>query len=142
MSLAGEIDWIAKNKVIDAYRDRDGLAWDNPKLAQLDLVYHDLRPAKSLAAKLGLERLVTEDSVVAAATEPPATTRAWFRGRCLSRFGSQIAAANWDSMVFDLGGEPLKRVAMMEPLRGTKDIVGPLLEECPDAGELIRRLGA
>ena len=128
--------------MIDAYRERDGLAWDNPKLAQLDLVYHDLRPTKSLAAKLGLERLVSEEAVAEAATRPPATTRAWFRGQCLAKFGTQIAAANWDSMVFDLGGEPLKRVAMMEPLRGTEDIVGPLLEECQDAGELIRRLGA
>jgi proteasome accessory factor A len=142
ISLADQLDWVAKRKLLEAYRTRDDLAWSHPKLAQLDLVYHDLRPGKALAPKLGLQRLVTEDDVHAAITEPPPTTRAWFRGMCLSRFPGEIAAANWDSMVFDLGGEPLKRVAMMEPLRGTADIVGPLLDGCPDAGELLRRLGA
>jgi proteasome accessory factor A len=142
MSLADQLDWVAKKKLFDAYRERDGLEWKHPKLAQLDLVYHDLRPGKGLADKLGLERLVTDAEVTAAVTEPPPTTRAWFRGRCLERFPGQIAAANWDSMVFDLGGEPLKRVAMMEPLRGTEEIVGPLLEGCADAGELLGRLGA
>ena len=142
MSLADQLDWVAKKKLLDAYRERDGLDWRHPKMAQLDLVYHDLRPGKSLADKLGLERLVTDAEVASAVSTPPPTTRAWFRGRCLDRFPGQIAAANWDSMVFDLGGEPLKRVAMMEPLRGTEEIVGPVLEDCDDAGELLRRLGA
>ena len=142
LSLADQIDWVAKKKLLDAYRERDGLDWKHPKLAQLDLVYHDVRPGRDLAGKLGLERLVTDSEVTSATAEPPPTTRAWFRGRCLARFPGQIAAANWDSMVFDLGGEPLKRVAMMEPLRGTEEIVGPLLEGCADAGELLARLGA
>jgi len=133
---------VAKKKLLDAYRERDGLDWKHPKLAQLDLVYHDLRPGKDLAAKLGLEHLVTEAEVRSATTHPPATTRAWFRGQCLERFPGQIASANWDSMVFDLGGEPLKRVAMMEPLRGTEEIVGPLLAGCDDAADLLGRLGA
>ncbi len=141
-SLADQLDWVAKKKVLEAYRERDGLEWRHPKLAQLDLVYHDLRPGKDLAAKLGLERLVTEAEAASAVVWPPPTTRAWFRGRCLDRFPGQIAAANWDSMVFDIDGEPLKRVAMMEPLRGTEEIVGPLMEGCEDAAELLRRLGA
>jgi len=141
-SLADQLDWVAKRKLLEAYRDRDSLEWRHPKLAQLDLVYHDLRPGRDLAAKLGLERLVTEAEVASAVSTPPSTTRAWFRGQCLERFPGQIAAANWDSMVFDVGGEPLKRVAMMEPLRGTEEIVGPVLEGCSDAGELLRRLGA
>jgi proteasome accessory factor A len=73
-------------------------------------------------------------------TEPPPDTRAYFRGRCLQRWGSSIAAANWDSLVFDLGTEPLKRVPMMEPLKGTAAIVDRLLEECSSPAELIARL--
>jgi proteasome accessory factor A len=142
MALAGQLDWVAKLKLFEAYRERDGLSWGHAKLAQLDLVYHDLRPEKDLAAKLGLEQLVSVADAERAATEPPRTTRAWFRGRCLARFPGEIAAANWDSMVFDLGGEPLKRVAMMEPLRGTADIVGEVLEGSSSAAELLRRLGA
>ena len=36
-------------------------------------------------------------------TEPPETTRAYFRGKCLQKWGADIVAANWDSLVFDLG---------------------------------------
>jgi proteasome accessory factor A len=142
MALAAQLDWVAKKKLFEAYRERDGLPWGHAKLAQLDLVFHDLRPEKDLAAKLGLEQLVAPADAERAMTEPPTTTRAWFRGRCLARFPGEIAAANWDSMVFDLGGEPLKRVAMMEPLRGTADIVGEVLEASSSAAELLRRLGA
>ena len=49
-------------------------------------------------------------------TEPPDDTRAYFRGKCLQRWGDDIVAANWDSLVFDIGGDPLRRVPMMEPL--------------------------
>jgi proteasome accessory factor A len=144
MSLAGELDWVAKYQLVGAYRDRHNLAWDDARLAQLDLQYHDLRPAKSLFNKLNMTRLVAEADVVAAITEPPTTTRAYFRGKCLQRFATAIAAANWDSMVFDLSPEKetLQRVPMMEPLRGTAAIVDRLFEGCNSPAELLERLGA
>ena len=80
--------------------------------------------------------------VLAAVSEPPADTRAYFRGRCLQRWGSSIAAANWDSMVFDLGSDPLRRVPMMEPLKGTAAMVDSLLEGCSSPTELLERLGS
>jgi proteasome accessory factor A len=51
-------------------------------------------------------------------------------------------AANWDSLVFDIGSDPLRRVPMMEPLRGTAAHVGRLLDECTTAAELLERLGS
>jgi Pup amidohydrolase len=80
--------------------------------------------------------------VAAAVSEPPTGTRAYFRGRCLQRWASSIAAANWDSIVFDLGGDPLRRVPMMEPLKGTAEMVDSLLEGCPSPAALLDRLGA
>ena len=50
MSLADQLDWVAKYRLIDGYRERHGLDWDDARLAALDLQYHDLRPEKSLAA--------------------------------------------------------------------------------------------
>jgi proteasome accessory factor A len=50
-------------------------------------------------------------------------------------------AANWDSIVFDIGMDPLRRVPMMEPLRGTKQLTGELLSSCSSAAELIAKLG-
>jgi proteasome accessory factor A len=51
-------------------------------------------------------------------------------------------AANWDSIVFDVGREPLRRVPMMEPLRGTADHVARLIDESDSAAELLDRLGS
>ncbi|HVM10696.1 MAG TPA: depupylase/deamidase Dop [Acidimicrobiales bacterium] len=140
MSVATTVDWVAKYRLLSAYRERHGLSWTDARLAAMDLQYHDLRPGKSLAARLGLERISTDEEVEAAVSEPPTTTRAYFRGKCLQRWAPAIAAANWDSLVFDLGAEPLRRIPMMEPLRGTAAIVDTLLDGCSSPAELIARL--
>jgi len=141
MSLADQLDWVAKYRMVEGYRQRHGLNWDNPKLAALDLQYHDVRPERSLYARAGMERILDPAEVAEAVTEPPETTRAYFRGKCLQRWGSSIAAANWDSLVFDLGTDPLRRVPMMEPLRGTKAHVEALLNSVSSPAELLERLG-
>jgi Pup amidohydrolase len=140
-TLAGQLDWVAKHRLIDGYRERHGLAWDDARLAAMDLQYHDLRPERSLAGRVGLERITTDDEVERAVSEPPADTRAYFRGRCLARWPDEIVAANWDSMVFDVGGDPLRRVPMMEPLRGTEAHVGSLIDGCDRAADLLEKLG-
>src|SRR5438552_1412725 len=95
MTLVRQLDWVAKYQLIEAYRSRHELAWDDPKLAAMDLQYHDVRPAKSLYARLDTEKVVDDKSIDRAVTEPPADTRAYFRGRCLQRWAGSIAAANW-----------------------------------------------
>ena len=140
MELASSIDWIAKYRLLDAYRERHGLQWDDARLAAMDLQYHDLRPDRSLARRIGLETIVSQAAVDEAVTHPPIDTRAYFRGECLRKWGDQIVAANWDSLVFDVGIEPLRRIPMMEPTRGTRDHVGSVLEECDTPLELLERL--
>jgi proteasome accessory factor A len=142
MSLADQLDWVAKLRMLEGYRERHGLEPEDPRVASLALQYHDLRPDKSLFARLGVQQITEDAEVERAVSEPPDDTRAYFRGRCLSRFGRNIVAANWDSMVFDLGDEPLRRVPMMEPGRGGRDQVGTLLDECADLSELVARLGS
>src|SRR5438105_2733387 len=83
MQLSGQLDWVAKYTLVDAYRDRRGLRWDDHKLAAMDLQYHDIRPERSLFARLDTERLLSEESIIEAITEPPKGTRAYFRGKCL-----------------------------------------------------------
>ena len=141
-SQAPVVDWIAKLRLIEGYRDRHGLQWNDARLRAIDLQYHDIRPQKSLAARAGLERILVDDDIELAVTEPPRDTRAYFRGKCLQLFAPYVAAANWDSIVFDLGSDPLRRVPMMEPLRGTADMVDSLLEGCSTPAELLARLGA
>ena len=141
LTLAGQLDWVAKYRLYQAYRDRDGLDWSDQRLAAMDLQYHDLRPESGLARRLGLERLTDDDDVARAITEPPAGTRAFFRGTCLARFAPEIVAANWDSLVFDTGDASLRRVPMLEPGRGTADHVGALIDGASSAAELLDRLG-
>jgi proteasome accessory factor PafA2 len=140
-SVATQVDWVAKRRLVDGFRDRHGLAADSAKLKAIDLQYHDLRPGSSLAARVGLDTIVDPADAFAAMTEPPTTTRAYFRGRCLQKYPEQIVAANWDSLVFDIGRDPLRRVPMMEPLRGTAEHVASLIDQSATAAELLERLG-
>jgi Pup amidohydrolase len=140
--VAGQIDWVAKEQVLEAYMERHGIDWTDPRVRMLDLQYHDMRPERSLFARVGTERLVDDNEIEQAITEPPDTTRAYFRGKCLQKWPDDIVAANWDSLVFDVGADPLRRVPMMEPLRGTAAHVARLIEECQTAAELLERLGS
>jgi proteasome accessory factor A len=141
-SVAPWVDWVTKRHLVRGYAERNDLQPGDAKLKAIDLQYHDLRPQRSLARRAGLERLIDEADVLSAVTEPPTTTRAYFRGRCLAKFAGSVVAANWDSMVFDAGREPLSRVPMMEPLRGTAEHVAKLIDESDTAAELLGRLGS
>jgi proteasome accessory factor A len=128
--------------MIEAYMARHGCTFEDGRVAALDLQYHDVRPDKSLYERLGMERVAGEDDVQRAVTEPPPDTRAYFRGRCLQRFAKSIVAANWDSIVLDVGGDPLRRIPMMEPLKGTAAHVDTLFDGCDTPTELLERLGS
>ncbi len=141
-TVADVVDWVAKRRVVEGFANRHGLRPGDAKLKALDLQYHDMRPEKCLATKVGLQVIADERAVQAAITEPPTTTRAYFRGRCLQKWPADIVAANWDSLVFDIGRDPLRRVPMMEPLRGTAEHVASLIDDSDTAAELLARLGA
>ena len=142
MSLSRELDWVAKLQILEGYRERDGLDWSSSRLAAVDLQYSDVRPEKGLYNRLEasgrFERVVTDAEIARAVTEPPTDTRAYFRGTCMAKYPDEIAAASWDSVIFDLPGrDSLQRVPTMEPLRGTKDHVGALLDRCDTAEQLV-----
>ena len=144
LSLHRELDWVAKYRLLEGYRTRDELDWSDPKLRLIDLQYHDVRRDKGLYHRLAdggkVERLVAESEIEQAIMEPPEDTRAFFRGQCISRYPGSIAAASWDSLIFDTGADALQRVPMREPLRGTKEHVAELLERSPDPATLLALL--
>jgi Pup amidohydrolase len=142
MQLSRELDWVAKLALLEGYRTRDGLDWSHPRLQLVDLQYTDIRPDKGLYNRLvargRIERIATEAEVEAAIEEPPEDTRAYFRGRCLRQYADAVAAASWDSVIFDVPGrESLQRVPTLEPLRGTRQHVGELLDRCRTAADLV-----
>ena len=141
-SVAHQVDWVAKQRLVQGYAERHGARPNDARLKALDLQYHDLRRDKCLALRVGLQTLTDDAEVQRATSQPPLTTRAYFRGRCLAKWPGLIVAANWDSLVFDIGREPLRRVPMMEPLRGTAETVARLIDESDTPAELLARLGA
>jgi proteasome accessory factor A len=144
LTLHRELDWVAKYRLLEGYRERDGLAWSDPKLRLIDLQYHDVRRGKGLYNRLAaagkVDRITTDEAIEDAVMEPPEDTRAYFRGRCISRYPDAIAAASWDSLIMDTGRDALQRIPMREPLRGTKAHVEELLRTSEDAASLVDKL--
>jgi len=144
MSCSDELDWVAKLRLLEGYRERESLGWASPKLQLVDLQYSDVRPDKGLYHRLvargSMKTMFGPEQVREAMTEPPEDTRAYFRGRCLAQYASEVVAASWDSVIFDVGRESLVRVPMMEPLRGTKAHVGALFDRCPSAKDLLEAI--
>jgi Pup amidohydrolase len=145
MSLDRELDWVIKRHLIENYMAKHSLDWADSRVAMIDLQYHDIRPSKGLYYKLeesdAVERLVTEDEVSKAIYDPPKDTRAYFRGMCLQKYAEEVVSASWDSVIFDLKEGPLKKIFMLEPLRGTEAHVSQLFAESATAGDLLRNLG-
>ena len=145
MLCAAELDWVAKLRLLEQYRQRDGLQWNDAKLQLIDYQYSDIRPDKGLYNRLvaggRMERLLDDAAVEKAMHDPPEDTRAYFRGRCLEKYAEHVAAASWDSVIFDLPGrESLQRVPTIDPLRGSRAHVGALLDRCDTAEQLFSAL--
>jgi len=139
-AVADRVDWVAKLRVVEGYQRRYDLGPHDAKLRAIDLQYHDLRASHSLAQRVGLRVICPDGEVREAVHNPPPSTRAYFRGQCVARYPEQIVAANWDSVVFDLGEGPLQRVPMLDPLRGTHALTSELLETSATASELLDAL--
>jgi Pup amidohydrolase len=144
MTLSRELDWAIKRQLIESYRDKHGLSWSDSRVAMIDLQYHDIRPGKGLYYKLeeadAVDRVVSDDEIAKAVHDPPKDTRAYFRGMCLQRYSEDIVSASWDSVLFDLKEGPLKKIFMLEPLRGTEALVRQLLEDSPTARDLLHNI--
>lgn len=144
-AVAGHVEWAAKLSLLEQYRDRDGLAWDDARLALIDLQWADVRLDKGLANRLQargrLETLVSQQRIDAAVINPPEDTRAYFRGESIRRFGAQVIGASWDSVIFQLPSQRrLQKVPTREPLRGTKELVGPLFEAHEQLEDFLKAL--
>ncbi|MGK0485215.1 MAG: proteasome accessory factor A [Myxococcota bacterium] len=144
MDLHREIDWISKKKMIETFMDRKELDWQDHQVGMLDLQYHDTRPEKGLYFMLErqgrVERIVTDEEIAAAVYNPPKDTRAYFRGECLRRYPAEVFGVNWDSISFGVEDQPVKRIMMSEPLKGTAAHVEDLLDSSSTAADLVSKL--
>ncbi len=141
--LNREIDWIIKYHLLQAFQARHQIQWNDHRMLMFDLQYHDTRPSKGLYHRLlkkgRVDRIVTQDEVVHAVTNPPTSTRAYFRGTCLKKYADQIHGASWNSLIFDISGSSMDKIFLNHPTRGTKSSKGgDLLHQCATAADLVQ----
>jgi proteasome accessory factor A len=142
--LTHELDWVIKWRLLTSYMDRHGQSWDSAQVTMLDLQYHDIRRDRGLYHILErngeVERILTDEEIDYAVDEPPADTRAYIRGMCLKKFRHQVFSVNWDSLAFNLEEGDIKRIALEDPLQGTKVQVAAAIEAATNAAEFVATL--
>jgi proteasome accessory factor A len=88
-SIETELDWVIKYRLLNRYVSSQGLDWDSPRIAQLDLAFHDIKPDRGIFPVLvrrGLAAdLISDEVIKEAVTIPPQTTRARLRGDFVRR---------------------------------------------------------
>ena len=124
MNCADRLDWPAKLRLLHGFKEREGLDWDHPRLALIDVQYHDVDPTRGLYHKLvargAMQRMTTDEQVTAAVSTPPEHTRAWLRGRAMTELADRVLAAGWDHVVVeDSDGDP-RRIDLSDPYSGTR----------------------
>ncbi|MBP6606503.1 MAG: proteasome accessory factor PafA2 family protein, partial [Nitrospira sp.] len=143
-SLVRELDWVAKRYLIESYMERKSCGWDDPRVRLMDLQYHDVRPDKGLYYTLErnhrIERVVLDHEIVRAEFNPPVGTRAYFRGQCVKKYPNVVYGASWTSVLFDIGQNKIKKIPLMDPLRGTEALTGELLAQAETAAALLAKL--
>ena len=139
-NLRSEIDWIAKKFLIESFADRHNLSILDPRVRLLALQYHDVRQGKRISEIIGLKQLIADSEVNEGVNNPPEETRAYFRGICLQKWPDSIVSANWDSLVFRLEDDYLKRIPILDPIEGSLVKVKSLLERVNSPNELIAEI--
>ena len=127
-----EIDWVIKYRLLERYREQRGLAWSDPRVAQLDLAYHDIRRDRgvfSLLERRGAVARVTDDlSVFRAKSIPPQTTRARLRGEFITRAQERRRDFTVDWVHLKLNDQAQRTVLCKDPFRATDDRVQRLID--------------
>ena len=114
--LIGVCDWVTKRWLLDSFAASEGLDWDDPRdrswLQSQDLEYHNVDPDEGLFLLLEAQgdtrRLVDDEAVTRAVVQPPADSRASFRGQVLEKFGAAVRSLNWDSVELESNGRTVE----------------------------------
>ncbi len=127
-----EIDWIIKLRLLERYQQRHDLSWSAPRIAQLDLAYHDIDRARGLFALLearGLAARVADDNAsLTAKTVPPQTTRAKLRGEFIAAAQAKHRDFTVDWVHLKLNDQSARTVLCKDPFRSSDERVTRLIE--------------
>jgi len=132
MTLDREVDWVIKYKVLDRYRDQRGLSMSDPRLAMLDLSYHDVdrtRGVYNMMASKGLvDRIVTDADIANAVRTPPQTTRARLRGEFIRVAKARKRDFTVDWVHLKLNDQAQRTVLCKDPFKSHDERVDRLIE--------------
>ncbi|MEG9225948.1 Pup--protein ligase [Aeromicrobium sp. Sec7.5] len=127
-----EIDWVIKLRLLERYRTTHDLSWSDPRMAQLDLAYHDIRRDRGLYYLLerkGAVARVTRDlDVFRAKSVPPQTTRARLRGEFIKRAQERRRDFTVDWVHLKLNDQAQRTVLCKDPFRSEDDRVQRLID--------------
>ena len=127
-----EIDWVMKYTLIERYRERHGLSWGDPRVAQLDLAYHDINRERGLYYLLqrrhAVARVATDPAIFRAKSVPPQTTRARLRGEFIKRAQERRRDFTVDWVHLKLNDQAQRTVLCKDPFRSHDERVHRLIE--------------
>ncbi|HUR48658.1 MAG TPA: Pup--protein ligase [Acidimicrobiales bacterium] len=131
-SLDRECDWVIKHKLIEAYRARHGISLAHPKVALMDLQYHDICRERGLfyrmQAKGLVERTTTDEIIDTAKTVPPQTTRAKLRGDFLKRAKERKRDHTVDWVHLKLNDQAQRTILLKDPFKSKDERVQKLID--------------
>src|ERR671936_935490 len=129
--LFRKVDWVAKHVVIERYRDKHGLPLGSPRVALMDLAYHDVNRDRGLYYLLErtgkMHRAVEEKEVQRAMREPPQTTRARLRGEFIRQAKQRRRDYTVDWVHLKLNDQAQRTVLCKDPFRSVDDRVEQLI---------------
>ncbi|MDE0581161.1 MAG: Pup--protein ligase [bacterium] len=132
LSLSRECDWVMKFHLVEAYRERRDLRISDPRVALLDLQYHDVNRSRSLFYRMqnrGMtERMCVDDEISHAVENPPATTRARLRGEFIRRAKERKRDYTVDWVHLKLNDQAQRTVLCKDPFRAHDERVEKLIE--------------
>jgi proteasome accessory factor A len=143
-ALDERLDWRIKWRFLQTQIERKKVGWQHAIAREMDIKYHQLDSETGffyLLREAGLvENLLTEEEIREAMISPPASTRAYLRGRCAKEYPDHMLSANWDVLTFQLDrGDKARtvRLRMPNPAAYTRAEVEPILEADVELESLI-----
>jgi proteasome accessory factor A len=126
-----EIDWVTKYQLIERYRAKHDLPLSSPRVAQIDLAYHDVSRRRGLyyllERKGAVERVTTDLRIFEAKSVPPQTTRARLRGDFIKRAQEKRRDFTVDWVHLKLNDQAQRTVLCKDPFRSVDDRVEKLI---------------
>lgn len=131
MELATKVDWVMKYRLIQSYQTKHGLGLGHPKLALMDLAYHDVSRRRGLYYLLERENLadryVTDGEIENAKLEPPQNTRAKLRGEFIRAAKKRRRDYTVDWVHLKLNDQAQRTVLCKDPFRHKDERVDRLI---------------